>query len=320
MINPGEEGWIQLELRDPVVAVRGDRYILRRPSPGETLGGGVIVDHQPKGRHKRFNEKVLKSLAALAAGSPADILLEAALALNAAPVKEVVTRSRLEAEPATQALREILKNGQLLQLEDGNLTITSDLLVIAAPNWNIVRDKAIQMVQTYHKNFPLRRGIPREELKSRLKLQTRVFNALVKKLAAENKIVEAGSTLGIPGHEIRFDSGQQAKVQGLMRKFGQNPYSPPSVKESQADIGEDVVNALVELGQLKQLTPDVIFRTEDYEQMVAKVRAFITENGQITVADARDLFNSSRKYMLALLEHLDATGVTIREGDFRKLR
>jgi selenocysteine-specific elongation factor len=147
-----------------------------------------------------------------------------------------------------------------------------------------------------------------------------VFNALVKKLAAENKIVEAGSTLGIPGHEIRFDSGQQAKVQGLMRKFGQNPYSPPSVKESQADIGEDVVNALVELGQLKQLTPDVIFRTEDYEQMVAKVRAFITENGQITVADARDLFNSSRKYMLALLEHLDATGVTIREGDFRKLR
>ena len=104
-LNPGEEGWIQLELRDPVVAVRGDRYILRRPSPGETLGGGVIVDHQPKGRHKRFDKKVLKSLASLAAGSPADILLEAALALNAAPMKEVVSRSRLEAEPAAQALR-----------------------------------------------------------------------------------------------------------------------------------------------------------------------------------------------------------------------
>jgi selenocysteine-specific elongation factor len=101
-LNPGEEGWIQLELRDPVVAVRGDRYILRRPSPGETLGGGVIVDHQPKGRHKRFDKKVLKSLASLAAGSPADILLEAALALNAAPVKEVISRSRLEADPATR--------------------------------------------------------------------------------------------------------------------------------------------------------------------------------------------------------------------------
>jgi len=320
MINPGEEGWIQLELREPVVAVRGDHYILRRPSPAETLGGGVIIDHQPKSRHKRFNEKVLKSLAALAAGSPTDILLEAALALNAAPVKEVVTRSRLEAEPAAQALQELLENDQLLQLEDGNLTTSSDLLVITAPHWSTIRDKAIQIVEGYHKNYPLRGGIPREELKSRLKLQTRVFNALINKLAAEDAIVELGSALAIVGHEIKFDSGQQAKVQSLMRKFAQSPYSPPSVKESQAEVGEDVVNALIELGQLKQLTPDVIFRTEDYEQMVDKVRAFINENGQTTVADARDLFDSSRKYMLALLEHLDAIGVTKREGDFRKLR
>jgi len=319
-LNPGEEGWIQLELRDPVVAVREDRYILRRPSPGETLGGGAIVDHQPKGRHKRFNQNVLKSLASLAAGSPAEVLLEAALALNAAPAKEVVTRSRLEAEPATQALQENLDNGQLLQLEGGNLTITSDLLVIATPQWTSLREKALQMVQAYHKNLPLRRGIPREELKSRLKLQPSVFNALVNKLVAENAIAEAGSVLAIVGHEIRFDSRQQVKVQGLMRRFAQNPYSPPSVKESQVEVGEDVVNALIELGQLKQLTTDVVFRSEDYEAMVAKVRTFITEKGQITVADARDLFDSSRKYMLALLEHLDATGVTIRDGDFRKLR
>jgi selenocysteine-specific elongation factor len=300
--------------------VRGDRYILRRPSPGETLGGGMIVDHQPKGRHRRFDKKVLKSLASLAAGSPTDVLLEAALALNAAPVKEVVLRSRLEAEPATQALQENLENGQLIQLEDGNLTTTSDLLVIAAPHWNALHDKAIQMVQAYHKNFPLRRGIPREELKSRLKLQPRAFNALVRKLVSDGTIVEAGSVLAISGHEIRLDSGQQAKVQGLMRRFAQNPYSPPSVKECQAEVGEEVVSALLELGQLKQLTADVIFRTVDYEEMGAKVRAFIAEKGQMTVADARDLFDSSRKYMLALMEHLDSTGVTIRDGDFRKLR
>jgi selenocysteine-specific elongation factor len=319
-LNAGEEGWIQLELRDPVVAVRGDRYILRRPSPGETLGGGMIVDHQPKGRHRRFDKKVLKSLASLAAGSPTDVLLEAALALNAAPVKEVVLRSRLEAEPATQALQENLENGQLIQLEDGNLTTTSDLLVIAAPHWNALHDKAIQMVQAYHKNFPLRRGIPREELKSRLKLQPRAFNALVRKLVSDGTIVEAGSVLAISGHEIRLDSGQQAKVQGLMRRFAQNPYSPPSVKECQAEVGEEVVSALLELGQLKQLTADVIFRTVDYEEMGAKVRAFIAEKGQMTVADARDLFDSSRKYMLALMEHLDASGVTVRDGDYRKLR
>ncbi len=101
---PGKEGWIQLELRNPVVTVRGDKYILRRPSPSETLGGGVIVDHQPKGRHKRFSEETLKSLEALMQGSPADILLEAALALQVAPLKEMVAKSRLESASAETAL------------------------------------------------------------------------------------------------------------------------------------------------------------------------------------------------------------------------
>jgi len=319
-LRPGMEGWIQLELRNPVVAVRGDHYILRRPSPAETLGGGVIVDHQPKGRHKRFDENVLKSLASLAAGSPSEILMEAALALNVVPIKEVVSRSRLEAEPATQALTEVLKNGQLLQLEDGDLTINNDLLVVPLSHWNSLRDKATQIVSAYHHNTPLRRGIPREELKSRLKLSPRVFNAMVNKLVAENALWSGGGTVSIPGHEIKFDNNQQAKAQGLVRRFEANPYSTPSVKESLAEVGEEVYNAMVELGTLKQLTADVVFRNEDYEDMVKKVRAFITENGQITVADARDLFGSSRKYVLALLEHLDATGVTMRDGDFRKLR
>jgi selenocysteine-specific elongation factor len=319
-IKPGTEGWIQLELRASIVAVRGDHYILRRPSPGETLGGGVIVDHQPKGRHRRFNQNVLKSLASLAAGSPAEILLEAAIALNAAPIKEVVSRSRLEAEPATQALSENIENGQLLQLEDGDLTITKDLLVIPSSQWNSLQDKSIQIVSAYHQNTPLRGGIPREELKSRLKLTPRVFNALVKKLAAENALLAVEGTVSIPGHEIKFDSTQQAKVQRLMRRFESNPYSTPSVKESLDEVGEDVYNALVELEELKQLTADVVFRSKDYNDMVDKVRAFITENGQISVADARDLFGSSRKYMLALMEHLDSTGMTIRDRDFRKLR
>ncbi len=319
-LKPGDEGWIQLELRDPIVAVRGDRYVLRRPSPGETIGGGTIVDHQPKGRHKRFDEKVLKSLAALTTGSPVDILMESSLALNAAPIKEVVSRSRLESESATHALQESIEDGQLVQLEDGNLTITSDLLVIAAPHWNFVHDKALQAVNTHQNSFPLRLGIPREELKSRLKMESRVFNALIKKLVSTNKLNDVEGTVSTPEHEIRFDSDQQAKIQGLMRHFEANPYAPPSLKESQAEIGEEIITVLIELDQLIQLTSDVIFRKEDYEEMVEKVRAFITENGQMTVADARDLFGSSRKYMLSLLEHMDAIGVTKRDGDFRKLR
>ncbi|MEW5830038.1 MAG: SelB C-terminal domain-containing protein, partial [Chloroflexota bacterium] len=317
-LDPGQEGWVQLELRDPVVAVRGDRYILRRPSPGETLGGGVIVDHQPKGRHKRFDGKVVQSLESLAQGSPADVLFEAALALNAAPLKEVIARSRLEAGTAQAAAEELIEAGRLVNLDGGPWTVGS--LVITGPQLSALSDKTVQLVEAYHKNYPLRRGIPREELKSKLKLTPRLFNALLTHQSARNILKDSTAFVALPSHEVRFDNAQQAKVQALMRQFAANPFGPPSVKESQAAVGDEVFDALVELGQLVMVGQEVVFRREDYERMVAMVRGHIEKTGQITVAEARDIFNSSRKYILGLLEHLDATGVTVRDGDFRRLK
>jgi len=319
-IKLGEEGWIQLELRDPIVAVRGDRYILRRPSPGETLGGGVIVNHQPKGRHRRFDENILKSLETLSQGTPADVLLEAALALNIASIKEVVMRSRLEDANAETALRELLSAGILIPLEEGISTITSNLLIIALPHWNALREKILQTVKFYHQNYPLRRGIPREELKSKLKLSPRAFNAFINKLLTDHFLIDHSVFIAKPEHEIGFDSGQQIQVQALMRKFEQNPYSPPSIKECQTEVGEEILNALVELNALVAVSPEVVFRKRDYDVAVAKIGDTIDENGKVSLAEVRDLFNTSRKYTQALLEHLDAIGITIRDGDFRKRR
>jgi selenocysteine-specific elongation factor len=317
---PGEEGWIQLELRDSVVTVRGDKYILRRPSPSETLGGGLVIDHQPKGRHKRFDENTLKSLEALMRGSPADVLLEAALALSVAPIKEMVTKSRLEASAAQSALEELIKTGQLVLLEEGELNTTSDLSAIAVSHWNLLRGKILEAVQAHHKQFPLRRGIPREELKSRLKLPPRVFTVVVNKLIADHAIVDQSVWLANAGHEIKFTAAEQAKVQALMRKFEANPYSAPSVKECQGEVGEEVLNALIELKELAAVSSDVVFRKSDYDGMVKKIQAAIKQKGQITLAETRDLFNTTRKYAQALLEHLDSIGITVREGDFRKLK
>lgn len=318
-LQPGGEAWIQLELRAPVVAVRGDRYILRRPSPGETLGGGVIVDHQPKGRHKRFDETVLKSLEALAQGSPAEVLFEAALGMNVASIQEIVRRSRLDDESAEDALKELLGNGQLIPLEDGKPTINSDLLVVPSPHWNALRARTIQLVEAYHREYPLRRGVPREELKSRLKLSHRIFNALLGKLIADNSITDYSSWVAKPGHEIRFDGREQAKVQALRRRFEANPFSPPGVKECQAEVGEEVFNALIETGELVAVSQEVVFRKKDYDEMVDKIKTAIQQNGQITLAEVRDMFGTTRKYAQALLEHLDAIGVTARHGDARKL-
>lgn len=319
-LQPGESGWIQLELRSPVVAVRGDRYILRRPSPGETLGGGVVVDHQPAGRHKRFDAQVLKSLESRLKGSPADVLYEAALAVGLAPLREITARSRLEGTDAQEGLEGLLKDARMVLLEEGAPSPASELLAAARPVWDSLTAKALETLAAHHASLPLRNGIPREELKSRLKLEGRGFQALLRSLTGMGQVVSNGTTLALPGHTIRFEPDQQSHVDTLMRKFADAPYSTPSAKECQELVGAEVLGALIELGELTPVSAEVLFRRADYETMKERITAALTENGRITLAEVRDLFGTTRKYAQALLEHLDSAGLTIREGESRRLR
>jgi selenocysteine-specific elongation factor len=308
-LHPGETGWLQLELRAPILAVRGDHYILRRPSPGETLGGGIVVDPLPKQRHKRFNESVIQALENMAQGSPADVLLQAALALGPALARDVITRSRLNEPAADLALKELLESGQLIGLED---------VLVAASQWSALKDSVVTTLAGYHQTYPLRRGMPREELKSRLKLAPRLFNLAMHRLASENILSEAARWVALPGHVVKFSPFQQVKVDRLMAQFAQAPYAPPSVKDCQAQAGEDIYSALLEFGDLVAVSDEVVFRRTDYQAMVEKIRLAIRQKGQVSLAEVRDLFQTSRRYAQALLEHLDTTGLTVRDGDFRR--
>ncbi len=310
-LAPGEQAWLQLNLHAPVVALRGDRYILRRPSPGETLGGGIVVDPHPKKRHKRFDASVIAALESLSHGSPADVLLQAALALGPAPTTDVITRSRLDQPASQMALQELLASGQLLALED---------ILVTVSQWSVLKKNLVESLAAYHKEYPLRRGMPREELKSRLKIQPRFFNLALARLDADGDIQEFPKWIALPGHTVRFSPFQQVKVDQLLTAFASNPATPPSVKECQALVGEDVFAALVEAGLLVPVSSEVVFRKEDYDGMREKVQQAISSRGRITLAEVRDLLSASRKYVQALLEHLDAIGVTVREGDYRRMR
>jgi selenocysteine-specific elongation factor len=157
-------------------------------------------------------------------------------------------------------------------------------------------------------------------LKSKLKLTPRIFNVIINRLITERSITDYSVWLAKPEHEIKFKGADQVKVKELLRKFEQNPFSTPSVKECQNEVGEEIVNALIELGELVAVSQEVIFRKKDYDFLVEKVRAAIEANGEITLAEARDTLGTTRKYAQALLEHLDAIGITIRAGDARKLK
>jgi selenocysteine-specific elongation factor len=322
VINPGEPGWLQLEMKAPVVVMRGDHYILRRPSPGETMGGGTIIDPNPVGRHKRFTHGLIERLESLSAGAPTDVLIQSLTTLVAAPMREVILHSNLDEEAGKNAVEELINQGEIVILEPdkGNLEFDSDILVTTRGYWEQLSSTTLLIVEDYHTTYPLRRGMAKEELKSRLKIQSRLFSAEIRILILEGRLEENGPLVLSPDHKINFSAEQEQAVKSTLKRFTASPFSPPSVKDTIKDVGEDVFQAMVDLDLLVPVSPEVVFRREDYDRMVGEVKILLENNGTVSAAQVRDHFNTSRRYVLALLEHMDEVGITMREGDVRRLR
>lgn len=320
-LMPGDKAWLQLELEVPVVAVRGDRYILRRPSPGETLGGGMVVDPHPGKRHKRFVKETITSFETLMKGSPSDILYQATAAYGPATFGDIVNQSNLELSVAEKTVWDLIEDQRIVVL-DGKQekNLNSRTMIATHVYWDNITHQAFDLLDKYHITYSLRRGMPKEELKSRLKISPRLFNALLKYLLYIDGIEESGPLVFRKGHIIKFTQAEQEKVDRLLSKFAVAPYSPPTVKDCVVDVNEDIFNALLELGVLVFFPPDVVFKEEDYQEMIKIIRGLLEQNNSITAAQVRDHLKTSRRYVLALLEHLDTIGVTIRDGDVRRLK
>jgi selenocysteine-specific elongation factor len=161
--------------------------------------------------------------------------------------------------------------------------------------------------------------MPIEELRSKMRMETKQATFLLEQAEKDGTVVIVPGYVSLKDHRVQLDDNEKIVVDQLLLKFDPNPYAPPSLKETRQEIGEDLVQFLIESGSLVQVSDDVIFKADTYEEMVDKVKKDLKENGTITVADVRDKFQTSRKYALALMEHLDAVGVTVREGDLRRL-
>jgi selenocysteine-specific elongation factor len=320
-LQPGETGWAQLRLEEPVALVKGDRFIVRLPSPAETVGGGVIVDPHPGRRYRRFRPEVIARLETLAQGTPAEILLQALERRGPTPARELLSTSGL-GDTAPEALAQLLDEGQAIFLgtKDIEAPSTSGELLVSRVWWSALTDRISRALSSYHQQFPLRAGMAREALRSGLKLDAKVFNVAMARAAAKEIVVEKGATVWLPSHEVRLNLDQQQRVDTLLAQFRRQPYTTPSYKDSVASVGEEVLGVLIARGDLVQVSPEVLFLPETYEKMIARVRTHIEQEGSITLAQVRDLFQTSRKYAQGLLEHLDETGVTKRVEDKRVLK
>lgn len=319
ILRPGGEEWVQLRLDRPIAVRRGDRCIVRFASPSLTVGGGRIIDAHPQ-RHRRFRPDVLARLETLARGTPAELLVQAAGTESAVEWSVLQRSAGLAPDEAGPALREALASGHLLypgRSDAATAEATGDTLLISLQAWTRLRRAIETTLDTFHQRSPLRLGMPREELKSRLGIRSaRMFNELLG-LAVTEKIVVATDTLvHRPGFSPSLTPRQQTAVDTLLRAFAASPWSPPTRAEWEA-IGTDLIGYLIESGRLVRVSADVLFGSEAYTKLVEWTTRTLDDGGEVTVALLRDQFATSRKYALALLEHLDERKITRRTGDIR---
>jgi selenocysteine-specific elongation factor len=331
-LAPGETGWVQIRLSRPTAVVRGDRFIIRRLSPSATIGGGMVLDPAPRRRYRRFRPEVIERLETLAHGSPEEIVLQALARREPREVRALVSELSLSRQSTLDALQSMLDDQRVL-IVDAAVGEETRLerpgmdarYVVSASGWQQIRGWMYEALVAYHSSYPLRRGMPREELRSRLQehvqeLGGRLFGQIVARAVAEGLVEEDEALVWTAEHEVRLTPDQQARVEALLEEFRKAPYTPPAVSECTERLGEQLFYTLLENGTLVRISPEIVYRAETLQEMRERVVDLIRAEGSATVAQVRDLFGASRKYIVALMEYLDQERVTRRVGDARVLR
>jgi len=196
----------------------------------------------------------------------------------------------------------------------------SDDALLASSGWARLSEQIFRELEAYHQQYPLRAGMPREALRSRLKLDARQFTAVIR-AAREMGLLDAEEAIvRMTGYVPSFSVEQQTRIDDLFRRFEADRLSTPHVKDVIGLVGDEVYLLLIQQGRIVPISEDVLYDAETYSWLVDEVRTLIHQQGALTVASARDHFGTSRKYTLALLEHLDSIGVTVRQGDERVLK
>jgi selenocysteine-specific elongation factor len=299
-IEPGAEGWIQLYLERAIAASAQDRFILRVPSPALTLAGGRFADVAPH-KHARHDSAVSESLDRRAAG---DVLQEELRKYPRGVTVEALLKATMAAEANVEALR-ARRIGDWLFAEE---------------SWNAIGDRAGRELEAYHRSYPLRPGIGREELRSRLGLPPGSFAAVFQGLVEDGRIKVRDGAVAAPDHRVAIEATDGPAAR-LIEMLGHQPFAPPSLPEAMqaSGAGPEVVRALIQRGDLVRISEDIAFTQDAYSKAVAMVKDLIATAGSVTVAQMRDRMGASRRPVLALLEHLDAERVTRRVGDGRVL-
>lgn len=311
-IHAGEEGFIQLRLEEEIAAKPGDRIILRAYSPMVTLGGGQILDPST-GKHGRFDESIIRGLELRGTNDTdaviADYLMNSDLPLVSE--KDITDNVQGEKEELRERLTAMKEAGSVLEL--GQQYIGSDRL-------EELRKEFLRILSDFHQKSPLRAGMPREELKSRIKYvaKGKQYDLILDRLVEEGTVKIFGTLARRPGFEVVYTKEQKKQRDAIETALLDSRYAPPSLKELCPD---KKCLALIDSMEdcVIRLDSDIVMHRSHFDEATRLMLEFAKANGSISLAQFRDLLETSRKYAVALLDFYDKVGITRRQEDVRVL-
>jgi selenocysteine-specific elongation factor len=315
-------GWTQMVLVEPVVALRGDRFILRDETARWTLGGGVVVNPFAA-RHRRDEPELLDRLAALRDG---DLATAARTLLDLVPdfaCEGVALAQALDVAPDAVA-RALATTDGVLAVPD----VRTPESWITAGSWARFVEEATAAVAAAHRAHPTEAGVEMEHLRSQLHgaVSPKTFRWAVERLVEEKRLVRDESIVRLPTHVVALGAEARALGDRLEGMLAEGGFTPPDLRQIEEATRLDrrrlveVLAVLEKEGRIVRVSPDLFYARAAADEAKARIAGYCREHGEISAAAFRDLIGASRKFAIAVLDWCDRTGVTTRVGDMRRLR
>lgn len=305
-IEPGESSFVQLRLEESIVSKKGDKFVLRLYSPMETIGGGVIIDPSPK-KHKRFDNNVIEALKVKEKGELKDIIEEFLKTnLNYPSKKEIMSYSGAHEVEIDKALE---------ALTDENKVIVINNMYIHINQYISIRDKVVETLGEYHKKHRLRKGMLKEELRSKVvsKFKTREMDILLDKLCAENIVKMDSNYVSLYDFEVILNDAQKIIKENIKKKLKASKFTTILTFDEVCENHnyKEVIESMI--GEdIERLDDSYIMDRDIYEEAKSILVDYIEKNGEITLGEYRDLIDSSRKNCMIILENFDRNKITKR--------
>ena len=319
-LTPGESTLARLRLEAPLVALPGDRFVIRSYSPMVTIGGGTLLDIAPP-RFKRKAPALLAHLTLLREDRPEAVVEEHVRHAGGGGVRVAPLSGRVPFGPERlRGLLDVLQAGGRIVAIDRDWFVHTEAL-------GQLRDLTVAALQQFHRASPLRPGMSREELRGRAGApDERVFAHLLGALETDGIVRTDRDKVSLAAHSVRLSPEQQKAADRLEQEFLTAAAAPPSPEEALARAGQsgdeehELFQVLVEARKLVRVKESLYFHAQALEAIQDKLVAMLRERKEIGPGDIKDLLGISRKYAIPLLEFFDSRRVTARVGERRVLR